>query len=295
MLAIGSCVPGDRTMERICFVVMGFGKKTDYSGTPRTLDLDASYEAIIKPAVVKAGLKCIRADEVSHSGLIDVKMFELLLGADVVVADISTANPNALYELGVRHALKPFTTILMKEVDGKFHFDLNHLATLQYKHLGEDIGAKEAAAKSAQLEALIRSVLAKAEPDSPVYTYLAGLKAPTLGAARAAEAAPAQAVPAESYAVEVEAGKEAALRSDHAAAWPHFARARALQPGAVNPFVTQQLALHRYKSKQPDTVTALAEARETFKRTRVDALSLSTAESYEKPLSAFFKARERRR
>jgi uncharacterized protein (DUF58 family) len=40
---------------------------------------------------------------------------------------------------------------------------------------------------------------------------------------------------------------------------------------------------------------ALREAPETFKRTRVDALTLSTAESYEKPLSAFFKARERRR
>jgi len=32
-----------------------------------------------------------------------------------------------------------------------------------------------------------------------------------------------------------------------------------------------------------------------FKRTRVDALALSTAESYEKPLAAFFQARERRR
>ena len=41
--------------------------------------------------------------------------------------------------------------------------------------------------------------------------------------------------------------------------------------------------------------TALQEARPAFKRTRVDALALSTAESYEKPLSAFFKARERRR
>jgi uncharacterized protein (DUF58 family) len=41
--------------------------------------------------------------------------------------------------------------------------------------------------------------------------------------------------------------------------------------------------------------SALGEAPQTFKRTQVDALSLSTAESYERPLSAFFKARERRR
>jgi uncharacterized protein (DUF58 family) len=38
-----------------------------------------------------------------------------------------------------------------------------------------------------------------------------------------------------------------------------------------------------------------AQARQVFRRTQVDALPLSTAESYERPLAAFFKARERRR
>ena len=46
--------------EETCFVVMGFGKKTDYQ-SGRTLDLDKSYRNIIKPAVEEAGLKCIRA------------------------------------------------------------------------------------------------------------------------------------------------------------------------------------------------------------------------------------------
>src|SRR5262245_48355995 len=119
--------------NKICFVVMGFGKKTDYSKKPRTLDLDRTYEAIIVPAVKDAGLEPIRADKVKHSGVIDQPMYELLLQADLVIADISTANPNALYELGVRHALRPRSTIIMKEIDGKFLFDLNHLATLQYK------------------------------------------------------------------------------------------------------------------------------------------------------------------
>ena len=41
--------------------------------------------------------------------------------------------------------------------------------------------------------------------------------------------------------------------------------------------------------------SALRDAPATFRRTRVDALTLSTADSYEKPLVAFFKARERRR
>ena len=61
-----------------------------------------------------------------------------------MIADISTANANALYQLGVRHALRPYATIIMQETDGRFHFDLNHVATVMYKHLGEDIGVSEA-------------------------------------------------------------------------------------------------------------------------------------------------------
>src|ERR1044072_8176733 len=97
-----------------CFVVLGFGKKTDFE-TGRTLDLDKTYRNIIKPAVKAAGLECVRADEIVHSGLIDVPMYEQLLNADVVVADLSTSNKNAFYELGVRHALRPETTIVICE------------------------------------------------------------------------------------------------------------------------------------------------------------------------------------
>ena len=38
-----------------------------------------------------------------------------------------------------------------------------------------------------------------------------------------------------------------------------------------------------------------AQAREAFRRTRVDALPLDTSASYERPLRQFFDARERRR
>jgi hypothetical protein len=93
-----------------CFVIMGFGKKTDFA-TGRTLDLDKTYRNIIKPAITAAGYDCVRADEVLHSGVIDVPMYEMLFAADLVVADLSTSNLNAIFELGVRHSLKPRATI----------------------------------------------------------------------------------------------------------------------------------------------------------------------------------------
>jgi len=85
--------------KKTCFVVMGFGKKTDFQ-QQKTYDLDKSYRIIIKQAVEDAGLECIRADDVVHAGIIDKPMYELLLGADVVVADLSTSNANAISSWG---------------------------------------------------------------------------------------------------------------------------------------------------------------------------------------------------
>ena len=63
-------------MERnLCFIVMGFGKKKD-PDTNRTIDLDATYKKIIRPAVESAGCKCIRADEIVESGIIDIDLKE---------------------------------------------------------------------------------------------------------------------------------------------------------------------------------------------------------------------------
>src|ERR1044072_3305295 len=141
-----------------CFVVMGFGKKTDFE-TGRTLDLDKSYRNIIKPAVKAAGLECIRADEIPHSGIIDVPMYEQLLGADVVIADLSTSNKNAFYELGVRHALRPTTTIVICEDGIKTPpFDANHVLTRMYHHMGDGIDYEEVMRFSNLLPAAIKEI-----------------------------------------------------------------------------------------------------------------------------------------
>ena len=103
------------TPKQTCFVVMGFGEKVDFQ-SGRKLNLDAAYRSMIKPAVEEAGLECYRADEIVHSGVIDVPMYQQILTADVVIADLSTSNSNAFYELGVRHALRPYTTSSLPKI-----------------------------------------------------------------------------------------------------------------------------------------------------------------------------------
>jgi tetratricopeptide (TPR) repeat protein len=243
--------------RKICFVAMGFGKKTDYENQ-RTLDLDETYDEIIKPAIEAAGMRPIRANEIKHSGIIDVKMYEMLLRADLVIADISTANPNAIYELGVRHALRPFSTIVIKEEAGRFHFDLNHLATLTYKHLGEEIGAKEARRASDALKNIILEVMKNPKPDSPVYTFLPMLAQPKLSEEEFAKLVDMTEAAGEHLSDIIERAKIAASESKHEEAAKLFGAAAELT--ADNSYLLQQKSLHTYKSAFPSEFLALTDA-----------------------------------
>ncbi|UYG07160.1 tetratricopeptide repeat-containing protein [Halomonas sp. M4R1S46] len=243
-----------RDNRKLCFVVMGFGKKTDFE-TGRTLDLDATYEGIIQPAVEAIGLRCIRADEVMHSGIIDTEMYEMLLRADLVIADISTGNVNAIYELGVRHALRPNSTLVMKEDKGRLYFDLDHVSTFQYQHLGEDIGAREAVRASRELRSLIEEVLVAQQPDSPVYTYLPKLQQPQLTDDEFAELLDEKEAEQERLSSYMRAGETAREDSRHGDAVTAYMAADQLKPN--DPFIIQQLALVTYKSKQPSEFSAL--------------------------------------
>src|ERR1051325_1816616 len=163
------------TQKKTCFVVMGFGEKVDLA-TGRKLNLDASYQNLIKPTVEATGLECVRADEIVHSGNINVPMYERILTADLVIADLSTSNNNAFYELGVRHALRPYTTIIIAEDQFNFPFDIAQIAVRKYKHLGDDIGVSEARRFCGELKAAIEDILAQPKDDSPVYIFLNRLR-----------------------------------------------------------------------------------------------------------------------
>jgi hypothetical protein len=165
--------------QKICFVIMGFGKKQDPC-TNRTIDLDETYKRIIRPAVEVCNYRCIRADEILDSGIIDRSMYALLYHADLVIADISTYNPNAIYELGTRHTLKPFSTIIIKENKGNIPFDINHTRMLNYEHLGNEISDNEALKSIRELKDFISAITENPVTDSPLYSYIPKVKAPEI-------------------------------------------------------------------------------------------------------------------
>lgn len=243
--------------QKICFVIMGFGKKTDFS-TGKTLDLDKTYKNIIKPAVEKAGFLCVRADEIQDSGLIDKSMYALLMHADLVVADISTYNPNAIYELGVRHAVKPFSTIIIKEQEGKLPFDLDHNRIFHYAHLGEDIGADEAERCQTALHELINEVTKSGLIDSPLYDFIKGIEAPKLPE-REYKKIIGDLSRREGHIFAVsEQAKILMGEGDFRAAAKLWGKAIELAPSES--YFVQQHALAVYKSEYPTKLSALSDA-----------------------------------
>ena len=245
-----------------CFVVMGFGKKQDYP-TGRVLDLDKSYRYIIKPAAEAAGYECVRADEIQHAGNINVPMYQQLLNAEVVIADVSTYNPNAFYELGVRHALKPYTTITIAEDKLVFPFDVGQIAIRKYQHLGDGIDFGEVERMRTELRDAVKIVGAQEACDSPVYTFLHDLRPPAIAREEAVRAivsaGPQTESPSQPTVRTLMDRAEAALRaSDFVTAKSLFAIVRSMMP--MDNYVAQKLALATYKSQLPTAEAALNEA-----------------------------------
>ena len=95
----------DKPYERMrAFIVTPFDKKPDAEG--RIIDFDAVRKLLIEPALDQLGLTGRTTGEIVKAGNIHTDMFQRLLTADLVVAEVSIHNANVFYELGIRHAVR---------------------------------------------------------------------------------------------------------------------------------------------------------------------------------------------
>jgi tetratricopeptide (TPR) repeat protein len=117
--------------RQLCFILMPFGKKPDAAGV--MVDFDAVYRDLIRPAIEASGLEPLRADEEMTGGIIHKPMYERLIFCDFAVADLTTANANVFYELGLRHAVRPWSTVLIYAAGGRLPFDVAPLRALPYQ------------------------------------------------------------------------------------------------------------------------------------------------------------------
>src|SRR4051812_993432 len=167
----------ERTQGR-AFIVMPFGRKKAPDGSE--IDFDEIYTGLLKPAVEAAGLRPHRADSERRGGSIHADMFQDLLLAEFVVADLTIDNPNVWYEIGVRHALRSSGAVLTYALRDRLPFDLAGQRMQRYTIKGGQPDPDKLEQERDGLTAAIKATLGawRGRKASPVYAQLPNLQEP---------------------------------------------------------------------------------------------------------------------
>lgn len=121
--------PIEDTSTPTCFVMMPISDHSDY---PQG-HFNRVYEHLFQPAIQAAGFKAERADDITKTDYIVVNIVSKIIEADMVLCDLSSRNPNVLYELGLRHAYQK-KVLLVKDLKTERIFDVQGLRNVEYDH-----------------------------------------------------------------------------------------------------------------------------------------------------------------
>lgn len=117
----------------------------------------------MEPVLVKLGFEVVVAHRMSDGGSITRQVIENILGADLVVANLTGLNPNVMYELAIRHAVrKPLVQLCEKGTI--LPFDINEQRTIFYTNdMKGVVELKEV------FERMVSQASLDEKPDNPIY------------------------------------------------------------------------------------------------------------------------------
>ncbi|MDB5003033.1 MAG: hypothetical protein JWQ34_1258 [Mucilaginibacter sp.] len=144
-----------------CFIITPIGELN----SPINLKAKGLINSVIEPVLREFGFDAIPAYKMADSGSINRQVLKSIISNELVIANLTGLNPNVMYELAVRHAVR-LPVIIMAEDDTKLPFDINDQRTIFYSDtlLGSEIAKPSL---RAAIEAVLRS---KEEPvDNPIY------------------------------------------------------------------------------------------------------------------------------
>ncbi len=117
----------ENAKQKECFIIMPISDVDGYAKG----HFGHVYENIIYPSCEMAGYRAVRADEVKATNLIHLDILKNLIDAPIAICDLSSRNPNVLFELGIRQAFdKP--VVLIQETGTPKIFDIAPLRYLEY-------------------------------------------------------------------------------------------------------------------------------------------------------------------
>lgn len=120
--------------KKKCFVITPIGEE----GSPIRRHINGIIRAAIRPAL-EDKYDVSAAHEHTATGSINNQVITAIYTADLVVANLTTLNPNVMYELAVRHALKKPVIMIMEKGDIKLPFDVINERTIFYTNDAEGV------------------------------------------------------------------------------------------------------------------------------------------------------------
>jgi exonuclease VII small subunit len=103
--------------QKTCFVVSPIGGE----GSDIRERSDTIFEEVIEPTVSDFNYECKRSDQIDEPGIITNQIIEYIVESELVIADLTSKNPNVFYELAVRHAhQKPVIQLIHADEDIPF-------------------------------------------------------------------------------------------------------------------------------------------------------------------------------
>lgn len=115
----------DVIMKRKCFVIMPFSETSE----KHTEQYWTNFFEVVKREIECFNYDCFRS-EIGPYNILKNLIIEIN-DSDLVVAILTDSNPNVWYELGIRHALKT-GTIMLIEKDQKVPFDISQYSLIRY-------------------------------------------------------------------------------------------------------------------------------------------------------------------
>lgn len=98
---------------------------------PFDSEFDPIYEELIRRVFVEVGYDVQRADDIESQQNILKDVVSAIHRSDLIVADLTSMNPNVFYELGLAHAFKKPVILITQSIE-EVPFDLRSQRLLEY-------------------------------------------------------------------------------------------------------------------------------------------------------------------
>ena len=158
---------------KVCFVITPIGNDESVERKHS----DTILKHLLEPVLEEFGLRAVRADKIAKPGIITKQVIEHIAYSHLCVADLSFNNPNAFYELGVRHAFKLSTIQIIRKGD-KIPFDVSQGRTIVIDTSDPYTIMDRFSAARKELKEHVTAITTgtTAQEDNPINLFLPGLK-----------------------------------------------------------------------------------------------------------------------